>query len=143
MNAPPIINDFKLNNINCFEENHQNNPIVGFCIEQKYNIENKFMCVNCIFEIHSCHKGIIAKEIEEIVNKNLKEQNNLIETFNQKYNEFVKILRNKIDEFKIKMNKYIEEYYDNFMKIFNENFKLKEGTLNKIIEENFPSKNKE
>ena len=143
MNAPPTINDFKLNNMNCLEENHQNNPVVGFCIDQKCNIENKFMCVNCIFEIHSCHKGIIAKEIEEIVNKNLKENNNLIETFNQKYNEFKKMLRNKIDEFKIKMNKYIEELYNNIIKTVNENIKLNEGNLNKIIEEYFPSKNKE
>ena len=62
---------------------------------------------------------------------------------NQKYNEFKKILRNKIDEFKIKMNKYIEELYNNIIKTVNENIKLNEGNLNKIIEENFPSKNKE
>ena len=79
MNAPPTINDFKLNNMNCFEQNHQNNTIVvGICIDKKSNIENKFMCVNCIFEKLSCYKGIIDKEIEEIVNKNLKEKNNLI-----------------------------------------------------------------
>ena len=53
------------------------------------------------------------------------------------------MIRNKIEEFKIKMNKYIEEYYDNFMKIFNENLKLKEGNLIQIIQENFPPKNKE
>jgi hypothetical protein len=100
------------------------------------------MCLDCIFDKHNGHFGIKSKEIEEIDNKDLKENNNLIKTFNQKYNEFVKILRNKIDEFKIKMNEYFEEYYDNFMIIFNENFKLKEGNLIKIIEENFPSKNK-
>ena len=53
------------------------------------------------------------------------------------------MLRNKIDEFKIKMNKYIEELYNNIIKTVNENIKLNEGNLNKIIEENFPSKNKE
>ena len=52
------------------------------------------------------------------------------------------MLRNKIDEFKIKMNKYIEELYNNIIKTVNENIKLNEGNLNKIIEENFPSKNK-
>ena len=143
MNAPPTINDFKLNNINCFEENHQNNPIVGICIEQTCNIENKFMCLDCIFDKHNGHFGIKSKEIEEIVNKNLKENNHLIKTLNQKYNEFIKILRNKIDEFKIKMNKYIEELYNNIIKTVNENIKLNEGNLNKIIEEYFPSKNKE
>jgi len=102
MNAPPTINDFKLNNINCFEQNHQNNPIVGICIDKKCNIENKFMCLDCIFDLHNGHIGIKSKEIEEIVNKNLKENNNLIETFNKKYNEFKKMLRNKIDEFKKK-----------------------------------------
>ena len=83
MNAPPTINDFKLNNMNCFEQNHQNNTIiVGICIDKKCNIENKFMCLDCIFDLHNGHIGIKSKEIEEIVNKNLKENNNLIETFN-------------------------------------------------------------
>ena len=41
------------------------------------------------------------------------------------------------------MNKYIEELYNNIIKTVNENIKLNEGNLNKIIEENFPSKNKE
>ena len=40
------------------------------------------------------------------------------------------------------MNKYIEELYNNIIKTVNENIKLNEGNLNKIIEENFPSKNK-
>ena len=44
---------------------------------------------------------------------------------------------------KKKMNKYIEELYNNIIKTVNENIKLNEGNLNKIIEENFPSKNKE
>ena len=55
MNASPTINDFKLNNINCFEQNHQNNPIVRICIEQTCNIENKFMFLDCIFDLHNGH----------------------------------------------------------------------------------------
>jgi len=43
---------------------------------------------------------------------------------------------------KKKMNKYIEDLYNNIIKTVNENIKLNEGNLNKIIEENFPSKNK-
>jgi hypothetical protein len=61
MNAPPTINDFKLNNINCFEQNHQNNPIVGIYIEQTSNIENTFMCLDCMFDKHNGHIGIKSK----------------------------------------------------------------------------------
>ena len=53
------------------------------------------------------------------------------------------MLRNKIDEFKIKINQYIEEYYNNFLKIFNEKFKLNEGNSNNIILQNYPPNNKE
>ena len=108
MNAPPTNNEFKLKFINCFEENHQENYIIGLCIDQKCNIENKFLCNECVFENHPCHKGIKSKEIEEIINKNIKENKNLIEIFNQKYNEFKKMIRNKIVEFKIKMNNILK-----------------------------------
>ena len=53
------------------------------------------------------------------------------------------MLRNKIDEFKIKINQYIEEYYNNVLKIFNENIKLNEGNSNNIILQNYPPNNKE
>jgi hypothetical protein len=53
------------------------------------------------------------------------------------------MLRNKIDEFKNKMNQYIEEYYNNFLKIFNDNFNLNDGNSINIILENYPPKNKE
>ncbi len=142
MNAPPTISEFKLNNINCIEENHKNNPIVGICIDKKCNIENKFMCLNCMFEKHNGHIGINLIEIEKNINMNLKEKKNY-EIFNQKYNEFKKMLRNKIDEFKNKMNQYIEEYYNNFLKIFNDNFNLNDGNSINIILENYPPKNKE
>ncbi len=80
--------------------------IIGFCIDKTCNIENKFLCSECVFENHSCHKLIKSKEIEDIVNKNLKENKNLIELFNKKY-KFKKMSRNRIDGFKIKINKYI------------------------------------
>ena len=143
MYAPPSINEFKLSNINCIEENHKNNPIVGICIDKKCNNENKFMCLDCMFDKHNGHIGIKSKEIEEIINMNLKEKNKNNEIFNQKYDEFKKMLRNKIDEFKIKMNKYIEEYYNNFLKIFNEKLKFNKGNSISNILENFPPKNKE
>ena len=69
MNALPTINS----NINCIEENNKNNPIIGIFIDKKYNNENKFMCLDCIFDKHNGHIGIKSKEIEEIINMNLKE----------------------------------------------------------------------
>ncbi len=140
MNAPPTISEFKLNNINCIEENHKNNPIIGICIDKKCNTENKFMCLDCMFDKHNGHIGIKSTEIEEIINTNIKEMNNNNEIFNKKYNEFKKMLRNKIDEFKIKINQYIEEYYNNVLKIFNE---LNEGNSINIILQNYPPNNKE
>ena len=134
MKAAPITK-FQLNDINCFEENHQKKPIIGICNDKKCNIENKLMCSECLFEIHNGHIGIKLTEIENIINT-LKENDNENENF-------IEIFRNKIDEFKNKINQYIEEFYSNFIKKFNENFNINKENLIDNILLNYPPKNKE
>ena len=142
MNAPPIsnINDFNLNKINCFELNHQNNPILGICNDPKCDNNNKFMCVDCIFGNHSGHIGIKINEIEKIVSKKLEEYHKQNENFNKNYNEFKIFLRNKVNELKDKINNYIEDYYTNFLKKINQIC-----IINEIdnIQKKYPPKNKE
>ena len=86
MNAPPIsnINEINLSNIKCSEPFHKNNPIVGICIDPKCTNNNKFMCLDCIFDKHSTHKGIKSQEIEELFKKNFEQYKNTNELIQEK-----------------------------------------------------------
>ena len=139
MNAPPTfnINELNLNKINCFE--HQNNLIVGICIDTKCENENKLMCIDCMFGNHSGHIGVKINEIEEIYKTNLEEYINKSkdEALNKKHQEFNEFLKKKVDEFRKRMNEYIEEYYNNFLQEINDD----SNEINNIYQ-NCPPKNK-
>ena len=137
MNSLQKIN-FNLNNINCFEENHQNNLILRICNDKNCNIDNKFMCSDCMYDKHNGHIGIKSKEIEEIVNNKL---NDIY--YNDEKNNFIKKFRKKIDEYKEKINQYFEKYYTNFIQIFKENIDLNKNNLINNIFQNYPPKKKE
>ena len=143
MYAPPLSNTnyFKLSNMNCSEPNHQNNPIVGICIDEKCQIENKFMCLDCIFDNHSTHKGVKSQELEEIFQQNLKEFQNTKILNKEKNNEMKNFLKEKIDKFKKNINKYIDEYYNKCLNKIEKNTEInKENEIN-MIQDNFPPKN--
>ena len=112
MKAAPITK-FQLNDINCFEENHQKKPIIGICNDKKCNIENKLMCSECLFEIHNGHIGIKLTEIENIVNT-LKENDNENENF-------IEILEIKLMNLKTKLINILKNFIlillKNLMKI--------------------------
>ena len=108
----------KLNNLNCQIENHNESKIVGFCVDENCQETNKFVCLDCLFEIHQKHKLIKLKDLNEIIDnryknykKKTEEENELIEIY--KKNE--EIQHNKLKKFKNEINKAIEVKIINFM----------------------------
>ena len=104
---------FKLDNINCFK--HPNNKIVGICNDKNCKNEDKFMCVDCIFESHSVHQGIKAEVIEDLYKQKLNNHQD------DEYIKFEKNLKSKIDEIKNKINEGLEKIYKEIL----ENYKKK------------------
>ena len=148
MDAPPALEpreiQFKLDNINCFK--HPNNKIVGICIDKNCKNEDKFMCVDCIFESHSGHKGIKSGEIEDLYKQQLYRNSGQNKDLNDEFLKFEKHIKNKIDEIKNKLNEGVEKFHkeilDDFKKVKNKLNISEDIDMNMIIN-NYPPKNKE
>ena len=101
------------------------------------------MCIDCIFENHSGHKGIKLNIIEDIYKEKIKNELNKINSISSDYINLEINLRHKVDDMKIKISNMLEDFYQNFIKkVKNEN-NMKEDEGLKIIKENYPPKNKE
>ena len=146
MNAPPGLlpneNQLKLNSINCY--NHPNNQLVGVCNDKNCGNKDKFMCLDCIFESHSGHVGIKSNVIEEIYKQNFYNYAQKNKILNNEYIKFEKNLKSKIDEIKNKINRDLDQLYNNILKeIKNANNKINNLEEMNIIKNNYPPKNKE
>ena len=114
MEPAPLINNFfdlnDLNNLYCKEEDHTNNEIIGLCIDDNCNINNKLICYKCIFRNHNQHKLLELTEIKEKLKKELE-----IFKENQNYKNLFENDFNKIEtEIRTKFNKIKESFIKNF-----------------------------
>lgn len=150
MDAPPALkpkeSQFKLDNINCFK--HPNNKIVGICIDQNCKNEDKYMCVDCIFESHSGHQMIKSGVIEDLYNQKKNDHSGPNKNVNDEYSKFEKNLKSKIDEIKIKLNESVEKLYKVILEDFKKATNIKNNSEDvnvdmDIIINNYPPKNKE
>ena len=132
MNAAPVLkknNNFEINDLNrlfCKEEEHNNNEIIGICIDNNCNIKNKLLCYKCIFRIHKQHNMIELSEIKENLNKELEIYNKNIDFKNKFENDFNSIeidFKNKFNEIKKDFIKYFDENLDKYIKHIKNQFK--------------------
>ena len=132
MNAAPLIkknNNFEINDLNrlfCKEKEHENNEIIGICIDNNCNIKNKLLCYKCIFRIHKQHNMIELSEIKENLNKELEIYNKNIDFKNKFENDFNSIeidFKNKFNEIKKDFIKYFDENLDKYIKHIKNQFK--------------------
>ena len=63
----------ELNNLTCQIKEHSNLKIIGFCIDQNCNANNKFACQECFFDIHSGHKLMKITKLNSIIQNKLKD----------------------------------------------------------------------
>jgi len=59
--------EHSLDNLVCPRDNHFSNKIFAYCIDPDCNEKNKFVCNECVFDIHSRHKLVRIKELNFIV----------------------------------------------------------------------------
>ena len=149
MNAAPSLfqndyideNSIKLDNINCLI--HQNNKLVGICVDKNCNNQNKYMCLDCMFENHSGHVGIKLNQIEnsfkQKINSNLEESNHILKIHKKIYESF----KDKIKNLKAKINNILDRFQNNIMENIEKMNKL--GNFNEIniIKNNYPPQNNE
>ena len=109
---------FQLKNLSCQKENHNESKIVGFCVDENCQEKNKFVCLECLFEIHQKHKLIKIKDLNDIIEnryknykKKTEEEKELMEIY--KKNEEFQL--NKLKKFKNEINKVLEVKIINFM----------------------------
>jgi len=132
MNAAPILkknNNFEINDLNrlfCKEKDHENNEIIGICIDDLCDIKNKLLCYKCIFRLHKQHNMIELSEIKENLNKELENYNKNIDYINKFENDFNSIeidFRNKFNEIKKNFIKCFDENLDKYIKHIKNEFK--------------------
>ena len=132
MNAAPLIkknNNFEINDLNrlfCKEKDHENNEIIGVCIDDNCNIKMKLLCYKCIFRIHKQHNMIELSEIKENLKKELENYNQIIEYKNKFENDFNSIendIKNKFNEIKKNFIKYFDDNLEKYIKHIKNNFK--------------------
>ena len=109
---------FQLKNLNCQKEKHNESQMIGFCIDENCQEKNKFVCLDCLFEIHQKHKLVKLKDLNDIIEnryknykKKTEEENKLLEIY--KKNEEFQL--NKLKKFKNEVNKVLEVKIINFM----------------------------
>jgi hypothetical protein len=101
----------ELNNLSCQREKHNYEPLVGFCIDENCKEENKFACLDCIFENHPQHRLVKMKELKEFTEKRFKDYEKKAEKekeINEMYIKNEEILFKKLEQMKKEINKVIE-----------------------------------
>jgi len=126
----------ELNNLSCQREKHNDAPLVGFCIDENCKEENKFACLDCIFENHPQHKLVKMKELKEFIEKRFKVYEKKVEEekeLNELYKNNEEILFKKLDQLKKEINKAIEakiiDFKTDLIKEYN-NLKINNNKVN-------------
>lgn len=98
---------------------HNGSPIIGFCIDKNCKNKNKFLCVDCAFNIHHQHKVIKLKELDGLVKKKMDDIQNSKESnveMVQAYSEMEQIKGNEIEKMKMEtmllMTIKIKEFFE-------------------------------
>lgn len=94
----------------CTEQGHDNNELLGFCIENNCKANNRFLCLECIFNSHQKHQIMKLKELQEKINEKM-----LTSNFRAKNQKFM----NKLKETEEKINGEIEIIRTNVLEIIN------------------------
>ena len=126
----------ELNNLNCQLQNHSSAQIIGFCIDKNCKEKNKFICSECIFDVHAQHRLVKIKELSKIIEIKYKNYKLSLE----KEKELTNIYRK--NEVKQKeqiedLKKYLFEEIEKKIKNFLEELKKKYDELNNINAKDF------
>jgi len=96
----------ELNNLTCQIKEHSNLKIIGFCIDQNCNANNKFACQECFFDIHSGHKLMKIEKLNSIIQNKLKDYKIIVENEKKKnelYERYEKLQLAHLEELKQKL----------------------------------------
>ena len=105
-------NNNELNNLTCQIKDHSNLKVIGFCIDENCNSNNKFACQECFFDIHSGHKLIKIEKLNEIVQNKLKDYKINLEDEKKKeelYEKYQNLQFAHLEELKQKIVHEIDE----------------------------------
>ena len=124
----------ELDSLTCQHSGHSGSLIIGFCIEEKCKEPNKFVCSECIFDIHSQHRLVKIKELNNLIQvkykdykKNLDEEKKTIEVYKvselESIEKLEKLKKDVINEIENKTNKFIQELKNKYNELINFNAK--------------------
>jgi hypothetical protein len=112
----------------CAEEGHSDAKLVALCIDKNCAIVNKFVCLECLFNQHEQHKVIKLKQIQDKINESINNgsadeslevlKNKLKETEDKIQLELEIIKTNILEILNNKVNTFITDTYDQFLKLF-------------------------
>ncbi len=142
--------------LHCRIQSHNETPVIGFCIDENCTNKNKFVCSECIFDVHFGHKVIKVKELNNLIQTRnndykqyLEEEQKLLEI----YNEHELDQREKVYKLKRNIINKIENNVDSFLKDLNMKYKnLKSKNIrnfdslkeyNKLCKENSSDSNQD
>ena len=136
-------------NIKCCEHNKSN--VVGICVDYNCLLENKFVCLECIFTLHSQHKLIKLKELEEFIDYSKEEKKKRIENFYLKekleflelsiIKEFENVKTVVLEYLNLKLNEIISKVKTKLTEKY-ENEKREKEELEVILNNKFEDKDK-
>ena len=128
-------NNNELNNLTCQIKEHSNLKIIGFCVDENCNSNNKFSCQECFFDNHSGHKLIKIEKLNDIIQNKLKNYKNILEDERKKaelYDKYEKqgianlekLKKKIISEIEEKINEYKNKYKMKLQSIINNDNKI-------------------
>lgn len=93
--------------IKCKVSKHNNQNIVGFCVDPQCKDKNKLLCLDCIFYKHQKHSIVKINEIED----NVITQLNILQKQNENiiYLQKVKEITEVFNEFELKIVNHLKE----------------------------------
>ena len=96
----------------CQIESHAKEKLIAFCIDENCTEKNKFICSECIFDVHPQHKLMKIKDVFDMVNDEKKSfkimEENMKKMFDFSAKEEEKI-KGQIEKFKSKINEVLTE----------------------------------
>lgn len=124
----------ELDSLNCQHPGHSGSQILGFCIDEKCKETNKFACSECIFDVHSLHRLVKIKELNNLIQtkykvykQNLEEEKKIIEIYKASELESIekieKLKKDVVNEIENKTNNFIQELKNKYNELINFNAK--------------------
>lgn len=134
------MNKFSLSEMMCINEGHETNQLIGLCIDPNCTNLNKLLCIECVFNIHSQHKLIKAKQIEDKVNEEINssslskakedEFQTKLKSVEEKIANSIEMLKTDILEiFAIKFHSFLLNFQSTISDLTKSNMKFNEKLL--------------